>query len=143
MAVSGLRTYYWVWSGPKLRLTVLEELLGDACVRRMGKQHAERWSSSRGNTFSVCLSSQALFWSYIINRHPHRWLCSESPVFSSEGNAAGALSTQTGGEATWCEVPHGWQVLPAVSPAPLEKCVLQSPAAREDKLTTLKYLVEK
>lgn len=66
MAVSGLHTYYWVWSGPKLWLTVLEEVLGDACANHMGKQHAEKCSSSRGNTFSAYLSSQALFWSHII-----------------------------------------------------------------------------
>lgn len=86
--------------------------------------------------------SQDLFWSHIIIRHPHRWLCFENPVFSSKGNAAEALSTQTRGEATWCEVPHGWQVLPALSLAPLEKRLLQN-AAGEKKLTTLKYLEEK
>lgn len=77
---------------------MLEEVLGDTCVHHMGKQHAEKWSSSRGNAFSAYLSSLALFWSHIIIRHHHRWLCFESTVFSSEGNAAEALSTQTRGE---------------------------------------------
>lgn len=142
MAVSGLHTYYWVWSGPKLRITVLEEMLGDACAHHMGKQCAEKWSSG-GSTSSAYRSSQALFLSHIITRHPHRWLYLESPVFSSEAHAAEALSTQTRGEATWYEVPQSWQVLPAVSPAPLEKCVLQIATAGENKLTTLKYLLEK
>lgn len=87
--------------------------------------------------------SQALFWSRIVIRHLHRWLCFETPVFSNEGNAADALNTQTRGEATWCEVPHGWRALPDMSPPLLEKCVLQSATAGENRLTTLKYLMEK
>lgn len=53
MAVSGLHRYYWVWNGPKLWLTVLEEVLGDACVHHMGKQCTEKWSSSGGSTSSA------------------------------------------------------------------------------------------
>lgn len=53
MAMSGLHTHYWVWSGPKLWLTVLEEVLGDAYVHHMGKQHTEKWSSSGGKNSSV------------------------------------------------------------------------------------------
>lgn len=98
-AMNSVHTYYWVWSSPKLQLTALNKLLGDACIHHTGRQCTERWNFSIGNTFSASLSSQALFWSRIISRHHHGWLCSEISEFSSEGNAAEAFSPPTGGGA--------------------------------------------
>lgn len=61
MAVSGLHTYYWVWSGPKLQLTVLKKLLGDSCVHCTGKQCRERWIFLIDKCSSACLSSFIVF----------------------------------------------------------------------------------
>lgn len=101
-AVSGLHTYYWVWSGPKLQLTALEKLLGDACVRRTGKQCMERWSFSIGKPFSACLSSQALFFLILLVGIVTDGYVLRS-LFSSEGKGAEVFIPQTGGGALWCE----------------------------------------
>lgn len=142
-AVSSLHTYYWVWRRPKLRLTMLEKLLGGACVHRTGKQCTERQGFSISTAFSAYLSSSALFWSHVISKHHHGRLWSEVSVFSGEGNVAEAFSAQTGGGTRqwehWCAVrlPRGWHCVPrwhpALSPAsfPDKMCATESYRRRE------------
>lgn len=115
-AVSGLHTYYWVWSGPKLQLTVLEELLGDARMHHTGKQRMERWSFFYRQHFFSLIKFLGFIFSHI-SRRRHGWLCSESSLLSSEGKATEACSPPTGGGALWRERRCAARYPVAVSPA--------------------------